>query len=543
MAKRYLLLYIESGLVEKSAGRGDRARSLDPSVFLFFYQHQIHAQLVFLYNARNGNFILLNSSILHHSHTSHAAHASHGRTGGTLLIRGLNNGNLGGAQQGSNTAGVNETGADNLERVEDTGLNHVNVLALGAVKAPVEVGGVLIGELANDNGTLQASVLDNGAGRAGDGVLDNVDAEPLVKVGRLDVSQSLGRGLDQGSTTTGQDTLLDGSTGGVEGIDKSILLLADLDLGGATNLDDSDAARELGKTLLELLLLVLGGGGVSGDTADLLAALRDGVLGTLAVEDDGVLLGDGDGAGGAEHVNGGLFELDVELVGEDGALGQDTNVTKNGLSVVAKAGSLDSGNLELATELVQDADGKGLAVNVLGNDDKRAAGLRGDFQSRDDVLDSRDLLLGEENQGVLELDLLGLGVGDEVGGDETSVEAHALGNLELILHGLALLDGDDALLANLLHGIGNHLADVVVAVGRNGGDLGDLGAGGNVALVLVEVLNNRVNGSLDTTAEIHGVAAGSHVLYRLGEDGPGEDGSGRGTVTSDIVGLGGHVLE
>ncbi|KAK1251115.1 hypothetical protein MKX07_005670 [Trichoderma sp. CBMAI-0711] len=479
---------------------------------------------------------------LHHAHASHAAHAAHGRTGRSLL-RGLDDGDLGGAQQGSNAAGVNETSADNLEGVEDTGLDHVDVLALGAVETAVEVGAVLVGELANDDRALQAGVLDDGPCGAGDGVLDNRDAELLVKVGGLDVVQGLRRGLDQGSATTGQDTLLNGSAGGVESIDESVLLLADLDLGGTADLDDGNAARQLGQTLLELLLLVLGGGGVSNDTTDLLASLRDGVLATLTVEDDGVLLGDGDGASGAQHVGGGLLELDVELVREDGAVGQDSEIAEDGLAVVTEAGGLDGGDLELATELVQNADSQSLAVNVLGDDDEGAAELGRGLEGGDDVLDGRDLLLGEQDQGVLKLNLGGLGVGDEVGGDVSAVESHTLGHLELVLQRLALLDGDDTLLADLLHGVGNQLADVVVAVGTDSGDLRNLLAGGDVAGVLLQVVDDGVDGSLDASAQVHGVAAGGNVLDGLGEDGAGQDGGTGGSVTGSLVGLGGDILD
>jgi hypothetical protein len=83
---------------------------------------------------------------------------------------------------------------------------------------------------------------------------------------------------------------------------------------------------------------------------------------------------------------------------------------------------------------------------------------------------------------------------------------------------------------------------MVVAVRRDGGNLSDLIAGGDVARVLLEVLNNSLSSSLNSAAEVHGVAASSHVLDGLGEDGAGQDSGSRGTITSDFVGLGGNVL-
>jgi hypothetical protein len=84
---------------------------------------------------------------------------------------------------------------------------------------------------------------------------------------------------------------------------------------------------------------------------------------------------------------------------------------------------------------------------------------------------------------------------------------------------------------------------VGVTVGGDSSHLGNLFTSGDGALVVLEVLLNGLNGSLDTAAEIHGVAASGNVLDGLGEDGAGKDGRGSGTVTGNLVGLGGNVLE
>lgn len=276
---------------------------------------------------------------------------------------------------------------------------------------------------------------------------------------------------EKSGTTTGDNTFLDGGAGGVESIVIPVLLLSDLNLARATNLDNGNTATELGQSLLELSPVVVRSGRVVDQSSDLLASRLDEVLVTLAVEDDGVLLGNGNGAGGTEHVGGGLLKLDVELVSEDGTAGEDGNITEDRLSVVTKAGGLDSGDGELTSELVEDDGSESLTVNVLGDDQQRSTGLGGDLKRRKDVLKSRDLLLGEEDEGLLELDTLVLGVGDEVRGDEASVESHTLGNLNLVVNGSTFLDGDDTLLADLLHGLGNDGTDVGITVGGDGGNL------------------------------------------------------------------------
>ena len=77
-----------------------------------------------------------------------------------------------------------------------------------------------------------------------------------------------------------------------------------------------------------------------------------------------------------------------------------------------------------------------------------------------------------------------LGVGDEVGRDVAAVELHALDVLGLEGQALALLDGDDAVLADLVHHLGDQVADLRVG-GRDGGDVGDLFLGRRPAMAML----------------------------------------------------------
>ena len=59
------------------------------------------------------------------------------------------------------------------------------------------------------------------------------------------------------------------------------------------------------------------------------------------------------------------------------------------------------------------------------------------------------------------------------GGDVALVEPHALDELELHAEGVRLLDRDHAVLADLVDGLGDLLADLGVG-GGDGADVGDL---------------------------------------------------------------------
>ena len=65
------------------------------------------------------------------------------------------------------------------------------------------------------------------------------------------------RELDESAATANDDTLLDGSLGGIQGILDTELLLLELCLCLGTDLDDGNAARQAGHALVELLLLVI----------------------------------------------------------------------------------------------------------------------------------------------------------------------------------------------------------------------------------------------------------------------------------------------
>ena len=153
--------------------------------------------------------------------------------------------------------------------------------------------------------------------------------------------------------------------------------------------------------------------------------------------------------------------------------------------------------------------------------------------------------------GILELGNHLLGVGDEVGREIAAVELHALDDLELGVEALGLFDRDDALVADLLHGFGNHVADGLLAVGRDGADLGDLARVLDLLGALGDLLDDLEHGLVDAAAQIHRVHAGGNGLEALAHDGLSEDRGGGRAVTGEIVGLLGnlahhlraHVLE
>src|SRR4029078_7553229 len=107
-------------------------------------------------------------------------------------------------------------------------------------------------------------------------------------------------GLDQCDATAGDDALFDGSLRVADGVLDAVLALLELDLGSRTDLDDGDAAGELGQTLLQLFAVVVGVG-VLDLAADLVDPAGDLVGRAAALDDRGLVLGRDDLAGRAQQ--------------------------------------------------------------------------------------------------------------------------------------------------------------------------------------------------------------------------------------------------
>ena len=82
------------------------------------------------------------------------------------------------------------------------------------------------------------------------------------------------------------------------------------------------------------------------------------------------------------------LQLAADLLGDDLAAGEDGDVAQHLLAAVAEAGGLDRQDVDRAAQLVDHERRQRLAVDVLGDDHERSAGLEHLLQHRHDVLDA-----------------------------------------------------------------------------------------------------------------------------------------------------------
>ncbi len=346
----------------------------------------------------------------------------------------------------------------------------------------------------------------------------------------------------QSHATARHHAFFNGRTGRMQGVFDAGFLLFHLDFGTGTDLDHGNTASQLGQTLLQLFLVVVGGG-----VFDLLADLRhtsfDVGLGTSAVDDGGVFLVQHDALGVTQVLQGSGFQAQADFFGNHGTAGQDGDVLQHGLAAITEARCLDRSDLDDAAHVVDHQGGQGFAFHVFGNDQQRTTGLGDAFQHRQQFADVGDLLVDQQQQRVVQLGNHGVRLVDEVRRQVAAVELHALDNGQLVLEARTFLNGDHAFLAHALHGLGDDLADGLVGVGGDGADLGDgLGVGARLGQLLQ--LGDDGDGRLvDAALQVHRVHAGSDGLQALVDNGLGQDGGGGGAVTGLVVGLGGNVLD
>ena len=218
------------------------------------------------------------------------------------------------------------------------------------------------------------------------------------------------------------------------------------------------------------------------------------------------------------------------------------SVAQHLLAAVTEARRLDGNDLQGAPKLVHHQRRERLALDILGDDQHRLPALGDLFEQGQELLHGGNLLVVDQEVGVVQHRLHLLRIGDEVGRQVAAVELHAVHGFQRGLEALGLLDGDDAFLADLFHRISNEVPDFLVGVRGDGADLRDLLLAHRRNRNALELLDDGGDRAIDATLELHRVGARRDVLETLTEDRLCQHGGGGGAVTGQIGGLGGDLL-
>ena len=149
----------------------------------------------------------------------------------------------------------------------------------------------------------------------------------------------------------------------------------------------------------------------------------------------------------------------------------------------------------------------------------------------------------DEDVGTVKIDLHALRIRYEVGRQVALVELHALHHVESGLDALGFFHRDGAVLAHLVHGLGDDIADFLVPVGRNGSDLRDFLAVGHLFRDLGQLVHDGFGGLQDSTLEADRIGTRSHVAKTFLVNGLGQHGGGGGSVPGYVGGLAGDLAD
>ena len=438
-----------------------------------------------------------------------------------LLFLDIADDRFGGQQEPGDARRVLQGDSLDLGRHQHAHLDHVAVLAVQGVVAETHVAGLI--HLLHHDRAIQAGIARDLADRSRQGPPDDVHPGGLVAVGLLPGILQRLAGPQRSHAAARHDAFLDRRPCRVQRVLDAGLLLLHLGLGGSAHVDAGDAAGQLRQTLFQLLAIV-----VAGRPLDLVLDLLDASLDRAGLagpfDDRGGFLLNHHLLGPTQVLQLQVLQVDAEILEDRPAGRHDRNVIQHALATIAKARGLDRRHLQHAAQLVDDQRRQGLALDVLGDDQERLARAGDLLEDGNQVLDRGDLLLLDQDVRVLQLDLHRFHVVDEVRAEVALVELHAFDQLDHGIQALALFHRDHAVLADLLHRLGDLLADLRVVVGRTRRHLLDLGVGVNRLGELLELLDHDFDGLVDAAAQVHRVGPGGNVLEpfhvdRLGVEG------------------------
>src|SRR5208282_476878 len=445
-------------------------------------------------------------------------------------------------------ARVGQCCAHYLRWIEHARLHQVFILAGQSVEAIVVVLG--IGDLAEDDRAFFAGIFGDLAQRLDQCALHDVDTDLLVTF-QLQLVESC-HATRKRHAAAGDNAFLDCCTRRVHRIFHTRLGLFHFGFGRGSNFDHGHAAYQLRQPLLQLLAIVVAGG-LFDLAANLFHAALDVAGLAFAFDYCRVVFVDGDLLGLSEIRQLHVLQLDAQIFRDRLAAGQSRDVLQHCLAPIAEARSLDGRDLQRATQFVDDQSRQRFAFHVLSNDQERLAALGDLLQQWQQVFHGADFLFVDQDVRIFLYGLHALRVSDEVGREIAAIELHAFDNVKLRFKSLRLFNGNDAILADLLHRFGNDLANGLVVVGRDRAHLGDHLAGHGLAELVefaffavaffVESAGDEQNRLLDAALDRHWIGTSSDGFHAFAINCLGQNGRGGGAVAGNVRSLRSHFAD
>ncbi len=158
-------------------------------------------------------------------------------------------------------------------------------------------------------------------------------------------------GIDEGYTSTGDDTFLNGSSGSTQCVIYTCFLFFHFNFRGSTYIKYSYTTCQLCKSFLKFLLVIIRGGGFD-LRLDLVDPGRDRFLCSSSVDNRCVVLVYCDFFSAAEMFKFNIFQFVTLLFADHGSTSENSDVFQHSFTTISKSWCFDSNDLQLSTKAI-----------------------------------------------------------------------------------------------------------------------------------------------------------------------------------------------
>jgi len=302
------------------------------------------------------------------------------------------------------------------------------------------------------------------------------------------------------------------------------------------------------KAMLQDIAVLTGGTVISEETGRKLETVTIQDLGRaakIASSKDETTVVDGAGNLGSatEILNGHGFQLATGFFADDGTAGQHSDVLEHGFTAITETGGFHRQHVEHTAQLVQNQCRQRFAVNIFCQNDQFAlANLDQFFEDREQILSAADLLVVDQDIGLIDDCLHAFLIGDEIRADIATIELHTFDIFGFKFETATIFDRDDAVFTDFVHHIGDQVTNFAILRG-NAGNVGNFFFGVDRGSLFENEFRNACRSSDDSALEQHRIRASSHILQTFGNNRLCQNGCSGRAIAGDVVGLGGSFFE
>ncbi|MNI28848.1 hypothetical protein D3C73_826460 [compost metagenome] len=239
--------------------------------------------------------------------------------------------------------------------------------------------------------------------------------------------------------------------------------------------------------------------------------------------------------------HGSALQIKTELLSDDLAAGQSSDILQHSFTAVAEARSFHRYSVECSAQFVHDQHRLSFAFDIFSDDYERTRLLNDLLQQWQDFLGAADFLIGDQDVRVLQNSFHFVRIGDHVRGNVAAVELHTFNHFKLSQEAAGFFNGDNAVFAHFFHSFRNQLAHFVVSSGDSRYLSDRLGIFDWLSDVL-QFSYSCFNRFVDPFADNHRVRACSYVLQAFADHRLSQNSCSCSSVTGYIVSFGSYFF-